>query len=140
MYVTTYTTPDGLNTEQIENAAGTKAGAYYTICTISGYAENEFFVKNYEVGAWPSDVVKNILDWEIATKVIKTPKPTAETNWDTFDGKLHNLINVFNIDVDWEEYFTIAMTYTDTSATPVTGVYDGTKAYEIGRASCRERV
>ena len=98
VYVTTYTTPDGLNTEQIENAAGTKAGAYYTICTISGYAENEFFVKNYEVGAWPSDVVNNILDWEIATKVIKTPKPTAETNWDTFDGKLHNLINVFNID------------------------------------------
>ena len=86
---------------------GTKAGRYDTTFSFSDMSDE--FLSNYTVGEFPSGFDTRIT-WEIATREIEIP--SDDGSWTTFDGAIHNLINVFGIDVDWDEYFTIAVSYT----------------------------
>ncbi len=118
-----------------------KVGSYKTVATID-YADIDF--DNYKFGSnfgiWSvsttlegTDTVTRLsatLDWEVQLKVIDLPEADSSL-WSEFDGNIHNLINVFNLDVDWAEYFDITVNYTaiDDVNGENTSEYDGSLMY-----------
>ncbi|MDE6442179.1 MAG: hypothetical protein K2L12_05465, partial [Clostridia bacterium] len=135
--ITFTTTKDG---DEVSNTQ-TRVGKFVTVATID-YADINF--DNYQFGSnfggWtvvsttdagnPVTLLTSTLNWEIKLKVIDLPQ--ADSNvWSVFDGNIHNLENVFKLDVDWQEYYNISVEYTaiDDEAGENTAEYDGSLTY-----------
>ena len=101
----------------------TDAGKYTTVATIDTDAID---TDNYILPAGAQTTYT--LNWEIAVKLIDVPQRQPDFDWTVFDGNQHSLLTVLGIPADWEEYFTIKVTYANLDGGAESN-YDGTKEY-----------
>lgn len=99
----------------------TNFGTYVTTANID---TTKIDSNNYELSAWPVSVPQS-LTWIIKRKEFTVPQD--DLSWTEFDGIQHNLLKPFGLDVDYEEYFDIDVTYTNVNGDSVN--YDGTAKY-----------
>ena len=98
----------------------TNEGSYTTKATI----RTDDISANYTLGDWPASV-STTLSWMVNPKRLAVPQ--NDMSWSAFDGTQHNLLKPFGLDVDWAEYFDIAVIYEDAEGNTV--AYDGTTLY-----------
>ena len=100
--------------EELESAILSRAGHYKTVFLYDAFEEDTTLTMNYEIGAWPSGLDKE-LEWEIAVRVIDVP--TSNGSWTVFDGKEYDLLSSINLPADWQEYINVDIEYAKAGTT-----------------------
>ena len=110
------------STETNEPGPITNAGNYKTTVSYKLDGNNNDYIdrNNYVLDNWPSAPFSTTLAWTIDMK--KLELPVNDLSWTEFDGVPHNLLKPFKLDVDWNEYFDVDVTWN------LVG-YDGTAKY-----------
>lgn len=110
-YKTTSYTDNNFGTQT--GSSFSAVGEYHTEVVISGvYNDPSGNIKSFSADDFPQNIVKS-MDWEIADRELATPK--YDGSWDTFDNKVHNLLDICGVPQDQLNYFKIEVVFVNNS-------------------------